>query len=439
MPVRVRVRNFQSIKDAEVTLSGLTVITGPNNIGKSALMRAVRGVFTNPTAGPLVRNGTAHLTVDLWLDDGTHIKWEKGWAKPHKKGGTLNQYWLNGVKLESVGHGAPKEVLALGVDSIPAGNQQLWPQIARQKEGDYFLVNKSGAIVAEALSDVERVGRLNKALRLTERDRRSTDGELRVRSKDLRTLSKDLEYFEGLGDLQKASDSLRGCRSFLASRQQELQKLRALQARLGEARVQAQYWGAFEGRVPSHAHLSPARVTDIHRLDQIQRRWVRASEDSARFRGFRTTVPESGTVVKLARSRKTLRAVGSRYETSAQKQQLLAGCPPPVAEPSKLPALVRLLSQMSLLSGRRQEALRKQGALPSVKSVSLPSGDRGQRIQKGILKLSASLDRRSSLLERQRELGSKREHLDLLLAQVKAEVITLLGERGECPTCGAVH
>jgi exonuclease SbcC len=439
MPVRVRVRNFQSIKDAEVTISGLTVITGPNNIGKSALMRAVRGVFTNPPAGPLVRNGTAHLTVDLWLPDGTHIKWEKGWAKPDRKGGTLNQYWLNGMKLESVGRNAPAEILALGVAPISAGNQQLWPQVARQKEGDYFLVNKSGAIVAEALSDVERVGRLNKALRLTDRDRRSTDSELRVRRKDLRSIQKDLELFEGLDDLQQGSESLKGTQRQLEARHRELQKLLALQGRLQEARAQAEYWGAFQGRVPAHDHLSPSRVAEINRLGQLNQRWVRATGRAALFQGFQAEVPGAATVAKMSRARKTLRDVEVRYESSLQRQQLLEGCPVPVQEPAGLPGRVKLLGRMSRLDRQRQEALRKQAALPSIGQVELPSSDRAQRILKGITKLQGFQDRYTDLLRGQQELTDKRKHLDLLLAQAKAEVVTLLGERGECPTCGAVH
>ena len=36
MPLKVRVRNFQSIEDATLVIDGLTVVTGTNNAGKSA-------------------------------------------------------------------------------------------------------------------------------------------------------------------------------------------------------------------------------------------------------------------------------------------------------------------------------------------------------------------------------------------------------------------
>ncbi len=78
MAVTARIQNFQSIEDATIVIDGLTVITGTNNSGKTSVMRAIRGVFTNATAGPLVRHGCAHLSVTLTFDDGTSVLWEKG-------------------------------------------------------------------------------------------------------------------------------------------------------------------------------------------------------------------------------------------------------------------------------------------------------------------------------------------------------------------------
>jgi energy-coupling factor transporter ATP-binding protein EcfA2 len=148
MAVTVRVKNFQSIKDAELKISGLTVITGPNNSGKTAFLRAIRGLFTNAPSGPLVRQGEQNLSVYMMFDDGNSVFWEKG---------KVNQYTVNGKTLSSVGRGVPPEVEALGVREISAGSEKIWPQVARQFDGTLFLVDRPGATMAEALSDVERV------------------------------------------------------------------------------------------------------------------------------------------------------------------------------------------------------------------------------------------------------------------------------------------
>ena len=185
MAVQVRVQNFQSIADASVSIDGLTVVTGANNSGKTAFMRAIRGVFTNAPPGPLVRHGCAHLSVALTFDDGTSVLWEKGWEKPGRKGKTINRYTVNGKQIATVGRGVPPEVESLGVREISAASDRVWPQIAQQFDGTLFLVNRPGSAVAEALSDVERVGALSSALKASEKDRRSANAELKVRRKDV--------------------------------------------------------------------------------------------------------------------------------------------------------------------------------------------------------------------------------------------------------------
>ena len=58
MPVRIHVKNFQSIADANLVVDRFTVITGANNSGKTALIRAVQGVFANSSGDAYVRHGT---------------------------------------------------------------------------------------------------------------------------------------------------------------------------------------------------------------------------------------------------------------------------------------------------------------------------------------------------------------------------------------------
>lgn len=198
MAVQVRVRNFQSIEDASVVIDGLTVVTGANHSGKTAFMRAIRGVFTNAPPGPLVRHGCAHLSVTLTFDDGTSVLWEKGWEKPGRKGKTVNRYTINGKQIAAVGRGVPPEVEALGVREISAASDRVWPQIAQQFDGTLFLVNRPGSAIAEALSDVKRVGALSTALKASEKDRRAANAELKIRRKDIEVNRVSVERFDGL-------------------------------------------------------------------------------------------------------------------------------------------------------------------------------------------------------------------------------------------------
>lgn len=178
MPLKVRVRNYQSIEDATIIIDGFTSLTGTNNAGKSALFRAIRGAFTNTRGSAFVRLGTTHATVEIEdLDQGHQLVWEKG--------PKINRYTINGKKIDRVGHGVPPEISALfGVQPLQVGGNTLWPQIAPQMNGVMFLLDQPGSVIAEAVADVERVNQLNSALKLSESDRKTAKADLKLRLKD---------------------------------------------------------------------------------------------------------------------------------------------------------------------------------------------------------------------------------------------------------------
>ncbi len=54
---------------------GVTVITGPNNVGKSALVEAVRSLVQNPSQKYSIRHGAKQAVVRLEFDSGEIIEW----------------------------------------------------------------------------------------------------------------------------------------------------------------------------------------------------------------------------------------------------------------------------------------------------------------------------------------------------------------------------
>lgn len=189
--LKIRVENFQSIEDSEIEVSGLTVITGTNNGGKSALHRAVFGAVTNARGTKFVRHGKDQCTVTLTFGDGRTLVWEKG--------DKINSYTVDGKTLNKVGAGAPPpEVQALGIVPIEAAGRELWPQFAHQFTGQVFLLDQPGSVLAESIADVTRVGVLNEALRNTQSDRRAQGAELKVRVSDVAKLEALESTYSGL-------------------------------------------------------------------------------------------------------------------------------------------------------------------------------------------------------------------------------------------------
>lgn len=200
MTTKVKIKDFQSIEEADLEIKGFTVITGKNNSGKSAVQRAIRGVFQNTGGNAFVRHGATHCEVSLDFEDGNSVTWKKGKKE--------NKYVINGKEYDKVGAKTPAPLEDFMVQPITAGGREIWSQFAPQFTGQVFLLNDTGSVLAEAISDVERVQTLNKAMKQSERDKRSANNTLKVRKTDEKALQSDLEHFTGLNALGLLLDTI---------------------------------------------------------------------------------------------------------------------------------------------------------------------------------------------------------------------------------------
>ena len=92
MTLHVTATNFRGIRQAELAIDGLTLISGPNAAGKSSLLQAVAAAVSGRTiplaglrkadAGALVTTGAANGSVRIAGDDGhAEIAWPSAKAK----------------------------------------------------------------------------------------------------------------------------------------------------------------------------------------------------------------------------------------------------------------------------------------------------------------------------------------------------------------------
>ncbi len=392
--MKVRVRNFQSIKDATIDIVGFTVITGPNNSGKTAFMRAVRGLFTNASPGPYVRSGEAFFIVDLTFEDGQTITWEKGWERPEKRGNTINRYIVNGKLLAGVGRGPPPEIEAFLVRDIPAGSERLWPQIARQFDGTLFLVDKPGSTIAEALSDVERVGRLSDALRLSDADRRSVTNELKIRRSDLITTQQDLDKFQGLDGI--------------------LVRVKTLSK--------------------THGVLAKNRET-LEELDSLRDSWKKKQDTLQSFKGFdKSVVPQTESVLTLSQTLTNTTHLLKRLKRVVLDNQAYQGFSPVVPKvPNK-----DVFEQYNALQALRQRWLlaKQQQVLTDLPKV--PDTTRAKKIQEALAVYVGLHKRHRIAYELLSDLTQKTQECRTTLLGLNTEFQAALEARGNCPTCGSV-
>lgn len=201
--VRVEVKNFQSIEQEVIEIDGFSAVVGRSNIGKSAVVRAIKAALTGSSDDSYVRHGPLCLrlvkgtktckcscTVHI-IGPGLDLLWEKGDA--------VNRYVYNTVEHTVVGRGTP-EFLADEFSLVKLGDEKELLQVSDQFR-PIFILNRSGTVVADVLSDVAKLDQINVAARLAEKDRKEASATRKVREKDILELRGDLLKYDGLDDV----------------------------------------------------------------------------------------------------------------------------------------------------------------------------------------------------------------------------------------------
>lgn len=312
MTIQVRVRNFQSIEDASIVIEGLTVLTGTNNSGKSAMFRAIRGAFSNARGTDFVRVGTTHCVVDLSFEDGQTLTWKKG-------SGGINDYVVNKTEFKRVGAGVPAEAQVFGVAPIRVADTELWPQIAPQITGAVFLLDQTGSVIAEAVADVDRVNQLSRALKNCESDRRTAKNDLKLRVEDGAELQKRRDSFTHLDAVVTDLDTIEKRHQQgdkIAKAYSNLEKLGARHRRAAEEVDMLYGLDEISSLVPSEEKMRAARETEreLKELQGLRDRWLGARELVTALSGLEEAVSKLPSDDRMAFAGKLRQGIGVTVE-----------------------------------------------------------------------------------------------------------------------------
>lgn len=231
--MKILVENFQSIRRADLEARGLTVIVGPSNRGKSALLRAIEAALFNRTGDQFVRVGASAATVSLEFPDGDRAH-TVHWAK----GPSVNKFTVDGVDYMKVGTKAPKVLQDLGFrdvligarvtdDGRVEGGEVMRPQVARQLKR-IFLLEESGPFLNETLVQVSRLGVLQRANRLCSADLRAEKALLKTRQADLTQAEAETQKLAPVVALRDRVHALQAQGQTLQEARARVARLRAL-------------------------------------------------------------------------------------------------------------------------------------------------------------------------------------------------------------------
>src|SRR5258708_13611873 len=121
---RITIHNFMAHKDTVIEpAEGITVLVGPNNCGKSAVVEALQALGTNSGKDFMVRHGENDCQIIVETGEGNRIEWRR-------KSGTVS-YLLNDHPVHRMRGAVPD-----GLDNLLK-----LPEVAGPDGKDYFAVH----------------------------------------------------------------------------------------------------------------------------------------------------------------------------------------------------------------------------------------------------------------------------------------------------------
>lgn len=192
--MKLRLKNFQSISNADIEIGPLTVLVGQSDIGKSAVIRALYLLHRNQGGLELVKHGSAKLAVEQELEDGTKVSILKG------KG--VNSYFVNEKSFSKIGRDIPVEVLDLLRTSELPLDKDLSLDLNFSLQFDHpFLLADSTSIITKAISSLSGINIIYSAIREGSAEAQKLKTKSEILSGTVSELIKYDKFSEEIGQL----------------------------------------------------------------------------------------------------------------------------------------------------------------------------------------------------------------------------------------------
>lgn len=208
----ISLRNFQSHKYTKIVpapAGGLTVITGPSDSGKTAIIRAMKWLLYNrPQGYGFIRVGASMVKVEVEVNNGKVTRQRSAAVNRYEVASNRYEAYdtptKENVALEGFGGDVPLEVQEItGVRQTMIGDMPLNLNLAEQLDGPFLGSGISDPVRARILGKLagtEEVDHANKQLG-TDLYRRNQD--LRNAEEEIARAQEQLTQFEHLPRLQE--------------------------------------------------------------------------------------------------------------------------------------------------------------------------------------------------------------------------------------------
>jgi exonuclease SbcC len=255
---------------------GLTVLVGPNNCGKSAVVSALQTLCGDNAGDFMVRHGERVCQVTVETDDGHTITW--------RRKGAAVMYVIDGREIHRSGRGNLPDDLHehLRLPKVEAsGSEERFDVHFALQKSPIFLIDNEGRAAAffSTSSDAERLLEVQKRHKAKVAEARTTQRDLAAELKRLEQQLELLAPLDGVdGSLKSAEDAF----DLLSSQGNEIAARSRLNHSIAEREADV---SIYHGRCAALSQLAaPPELGDDERLDRACDALDRAGHQIARHR-----------------------------------------------------------------------------------------------------------------------------------------------------------
>lgn len=464
----VYLENFQSHEKSKIELGGpgeLTVIVGPTDSGKTAIVRGLRLLLYNtPQGSDYIRVGRDRATVALEMSDGTKVARERS-------RGSINRYRITQPGespsiYEGFGTSVPLEIQEVtGVRIVSIGETlSLALNLSEQLDGPFLGKSVSGPAKAKILGALAGTEEVDEAQRTLGTDLHRAGQDEKRLADEVHNLAIKIEEYDYLPALKENIATLESLIEDARSAQERLTSLGTAKVRLGSINDQraqslsvlARWSGLHEAEILYNQTTALKTTVDVLRQRKNTLLYIaNEGEGWIRIQARWTGLPEAGGLVaeasdaqdkasSLSGLRDSLAATESgikraqtalkRWANLKEASEHVYACPELLA---KLDSLERLKVRQRSVKEQAHEIIRIHvrwaGLEGAAEHLGAASGT--QTRLSGLIGLSGSLTRvRQSQVVAESSLERHRKALGDAQSQYTDTLIAL----GQCPLCGSM-
>ena len=459
---RIELINFMSHPHTVIfPAEGLTVLTGDNNTGKSAVIAALQILSRNTSGDFMVRHGARECRIIVETDEGHVLEWKR-------KNNTVS-YTINGREVHRLRGSVPDDLHdLLRMPPVEAEGGTFDIHFGEQKK-PIFLLDESPARRATffaSASDTIKLIEMQNRHRQKVRDAKMAEKRLEKEKSDL---NRRLDALAPLETLDRQLQNLETEHAAIQSMNARIDKLARLHRQMGQTKSRVSRWmetAAGTAALTAPPALAPTdflthtikrisqlttltrksleqtgmlaglaappALSDTRRLSDLIERINQAEVRKRQFENRATSLsrlslpPEMPDTKKLDELITRMQALNRGIERDSEAVSRLSRCqaPPEISSPEALKAII------NRLKAAESDVLAKKNRVLLLEELSPPplSADT-QRLETLIRQIQDSKKTRD-------RLAKEKNRIEKAAGQAETRLRQWIEQTGVCPTCG---